>query len=420
MTKPIQLFNELKKQGMRPALLESNGTPSHFSNKTILGCNYTQKLEIKNGVLFYNDKNAGKALDIFNFFKLPKSKTFFPAWIGFFSYEFAKYCNLPTNSSDNETPEACFFLYEEGFFWQAKKLIEKPKQNIFNETLNNEHIKEVKLNCDFSEEEFKNGVIEIKNKIINGEVYQVNLSQQHNFDGKNTDPVLAYNNLVETNPSPFMGIIGDENWTIVSGSPERLFKYDQQIIETRPIAGTRPRGKNSEQEKIFEMDLRTNRKELAEHSMLVDLLRNDLAKVSIPGSTFVNEAFTIEYYSHVMHLVSEVKSKSEASLKEIFVSIFPGGTITGTPKESAMQCIADIETIPRGAYTGSLGFVSSGHGADFNILIRSLFFTKKLAYFTTGAGIVSESDPVKEYEEVEQIKLKAFAIYYMIRQKAAK
>lgn len=415
MIKPVNLYNYLKNQGLNPALLESNGVASHFSNKSILGCNFTQKLEVKNGILFHNEIAVGTALDIFNYFKLAKVKTFFPAWIGFFSYEFARYCGLPTKDSDSNMPEACFFLYDEGFVWVDKKLTEKPKRIILNEALNNEYIREVKLNCDFSEIQFKNGVLEIINKIKNGEVYQVNLSQRYNFTAEHINPLLAYNNLVKANPSPFMGIIGDKNWTIVSGSPERLFKYNEQIIETRPIAGTRPRGKSPEQEKIFESDLKTNRKELSEHSMLIDLLRNDLAKVSIPGSTFINEAFTVEYYSHVMHLVSEVKSKSTASLKEVFLSIFPGGTITGTPKESAMQSIAEIETVPRGAYTGSLGFISSGYGADFNILIRSLIFTKNAAYFTTGAGIVSESDPTKEYEEVEQ---KAKSIRYILHETA--
>ena len=187
-------------------------------------------------------------------------------------------------------------------------------------------------------------------------------------------------------------------WAVVSGSPERLFDYVDGVVTARPIAGTRPRGADAASDDALEEDLRTDRKEQAEHVMLVDLLRNDIARVSEPGSVEVTEAFTVERYSHVMHLVSEVRGRSRAPIGDVVAAIFPGGTITGAPKESVMREIARLEPVPRGAYTGSLGFVS-GTGADFNILIRSLTLAGDTAYISGGGGIVIESDPPNEYME---------------------
>jgi anthranilate/para-aminobenzoate synthase component I len=141
----------------------------------------------------------------------------------------------------------------------------------------------------------------------------------------------------------------------VSGSPERLFERHGETISARPIAGTRPRGASAAADAALEAELRASPKELAEHVMLVDLLRNDLSRVCRPGTVEVSEAFTVERYSHVMHLVSEVRGRSRAALGELVRAIFPGGTITGAPKESVMAEIARLEPVPRGAYTGSLG-----------------------------------------------------------------
>ena len=208
-----------------------------------------------------------------------------------------------------------------------------------------------------------------------------------------------------------MGLFEGENYAVVSGSPERLFSVTPLVlpnrgdaegrgVTTRPIAGTRARGKTPQEDARLEQDLRTNIKERAEHVMLVDLLRNDLARVCKPGTVEVTEAFTVERYSHVMHLVSEVQGKTKKSLKDIFASIFPGGTVTGAPKESVMQTICDLEPVPRGAYTGSLGYVS-GQGTDFNMLIRSFTFAKDKTYFSAGGGIVIASNPEQEYIETQ-------------------
>ena len=196
----------------------------------------------------------------------------------------------------------------------------------------------------------------------------------------------------------------------MSGSPERLFERHGETISARPIAGTRPRGASAAADAALEAELRASPKELAEHVMLVDLLRNDLSRVCRPGTVEVSEAFTVERYSHVMHLVSEVRGRSRAALGELVRAIFPGGTITGAPKESVMAEIARLEPVPRGAYTGSLGYVS-GRRCDFNILIRSLTLADGRGHISAGGGTVIESDPQSEYEETRH---KAAALLHVL------
>ncbi len=245
----------------------------------------------------------------------------------------------------------------------------------------------------------------MQERIRAGWVYQVNLSHRFHFDNQGLEPLSLYQALRHYNPSPFMGLFEGDDYAVVSGSPERLFSVtplasSNRRVTTRPIAGTRARGKTAKEDARLEQDLRTSIKERAEHVMLVDLLRNDLARVCKPGTVEVTEAFTVERYSHVMHLVSEVQGKTKKSLKDIFASIFPGGTVTGAPKESVMQTICDLEPVARGAYTGSLGYIS-GQGTDFNMLIRSFTFAKDKTFFSAGGGIVIASNPEREYIETQ-------------------
>ena len=249
-----------------------------------------------------------------------------------------------------------------------------------------------------SQQDFCQKVSDIQNRIIKGDVYQVNLSTAFTFDSRNIDPLALYQKLREANPSPFMGVIKQPDFNLISGSPERLFSLKDQEISMRPIAGTRKRGINFGHEQELINELKTCPKEQAEHAMLVDLCRNDLNQICEPGSVFVSEERSLEFYSHVMHLVSEVRGKTSKNLREIFASVFPGGTITGAPKQSVMQTIAELEPCPRGPYTGSFGYVS-GVGCDFNILIRSLATSNYFGQFSAGAGIVINSIPRHEWKE---------------------
>jgi anthranilate synthase/aminodeoxychorismate synthase-like glutamine amidotransferase len=241
-------------------------------------------------------------------------------------------------------------------------------------------------------------VEEVQERIRAGWVYQVNLSHRFRFPATSLDPLAFYQRLRRVNPSPFMGLLEGDDWAIASGSPERLFWLGKDRVSARPIAGTRPRAADAVRDKQLEDELRASVKEQAEHVMLVDLLRNDLARICDPGTVHVSEAFTVERYSHVMHLVSEVCGHTSAGVGDAVRAIFPGGTITGAPKESVMSEIARLEPVPRGAYTGSMAYISAEE-ADFNILIRSLTVARGTGYISAGGGIVIQSVPEEEYLE---------------------
>jgi anthranilate/para-aminobenzoate synthase component I len=203
------------------------------------------------------------------------------------------------------------------------------------------------------------------------------------------------------NPSPFFGLFEAGDFSIVSGSPERLLRLDGRTLQTRPIAGTRRRGRDPRQDRELSAELLLSEKERAEHVMLVDLERNDLGRVCEFGSVHVDELMALENYSHVKHIVSNVRGMLREDLDacDALAACFPGGTITGAPKVRCAQIIDELENVARGPYTGSLGYFSFTGDMDFNILIRSLVVKDGFASLHAGAGIVSDSDPTREYHE---------------------
>ena len=409
----IRLYQAARRRGLRPALLESLGPRTHYGRRTLLGVAPARRLEVWDGVLYEDGEQVGGGADLLTLLAAELGDGAFPAWMGFFAYEYARQLGLPTNDPMPGFPEAAFRLYRSGYSWEDGHLRSAPPSGSVADGLEpdpaeDDGLPAIDLRSDYPVDAFVAGVEEVQERIRAGWVYQVNLSHRFHFDAADLDPLAFYAALRRTNPSPFFGLIeggGDRDaggergrWAVVSGSPERLFDYGDGAVTARPIAGTRPRGADAASDDDLEEDLRSDRKEQAEHVMLVDLLRNDVARVSEPGSVEVTEAFTVERYSHVMHLVSEVRGRSSASIGDVVAAIFPGGTITGAPKESVMREIARLEPVPRGAYTGSLGYVS-GAGADFNILIRSLTLAGGTGFISGGGGIVIESDPPNEYME---------------------
>lgn len=351
-----------------------------FENQLIYAKDPVSYLEVRSGDLFQDGICIGPASDLGKALELPPGPDFFPAWIGFVGYEYARYFGLATQEPDGNFPDAAFFLFLNASL---------EPHHAFAEAMAG------KCHSLFKKSDFLDAILAIQQEILAGDVYQVNLSRQFELTGTKPNPFVVYQQLKALHPSPFMGVLQHPLWSIVSGSPERLFKLHRGEIWTRPIAGTRPIYPGAEQE------LLVNTKERAEHAMLVDLMRNDLAKICETGSVHIPEQFVIERYRHVIHLVSEVRGRTNADLNAIFKAIFPGGTITGAPKENVMKSIARHELSPRGPYTGSFGYISSGCGADFNILIRSLYIGSKKTYFSAGAGIVMGSNPETEFEETE-------------------
>jgi para-aminobenzoate synthetase component 1 len=260
-----------------------------------------------------------------------------------------------------------------------------------------------------SREAYRARVQRCQEYIAAGDIYQANLSHRFTLDVRNTASrsesddyaIELYRRLRRVNPSPFAGLVQFNDVTLVSCSPERLVQLTGAQASIRPIAGTRPRGVAQDQDQLLRAELLASPKERAEHVMLVDLERNDLGKVCRYGSVTVDEFMTVEQYSHVSHLVSEVTGTLQPGTSpfDLVKAVFPGGTITGVPKLRCMEIIEELEPVRRGLYTGALGYFSWSGDLDLNILIRTLILTDSKGYLQVGAGIVADSNPEREYDE---------------------
>ncbi|MFZ5996586.1 MAG: anthranilate synthase component I family protein [Nitrospirota bacterium] len=257
------------------------------------------------------------------------------------------------------------------------------------------------LQYEMTKERYMDMVRRAKEYIAAGDIFQANLSQRISAPIGESDPWDIYKVLRRINPSPFAAFADFGDYQIVSSSPERLVRVKDGTIETRPIAGTRPRGKSRSEDEVLRAELLLNEKERAEHIMLIDLERNDIGRISEYGSVAVDELMITEDYSHVIHIVSNVKSilRADKTCFDVIRATFPGGTITGVPKVRCMEIIDELEPVTRGAYTGSLGYVGFSGSMDLNIIIRTFVIKKGRAYVQAGAGIVADSDPEREYYE---------------------
>jgi anthranilate synthase component 1 len=251
-----------------------------------------------------------------------------------------------------------------------------------------------------SKEKFKSLVNKAKKYIQKGDIFQVVLSQR--FERKiEKKPIEIYNYLRKSNPSPFMFYFNYKDFNILGSSPEILVRLRKNEVTIRPIAGTRPRGKNNKEDKKYELDLLRDKKELAEHLMLLDLGRNDVGKVVKINSVKVTEKFKVEKYSHVMHIVSNVigKFNNKFSLFETLLSGFPAGTVSGAPKIRAMEIIDELEKNKRKLYAGGIGYFTPNNEFDTCIALRTALIKNNKFYVQAGAGIVADSKPDKEYAE---------------------
>ena len=272
-----------------------------------------------------------------------------------------------------------------------------------------------------SQADYMDRVQACQDLIAAGDIYQANLShrftiqnlsQSHETPG--AQAAHYYQQIRRINPSPFSAFLVLEDCTLVCNSPERLVRIRGRQADTRPIAGTRPRGTDVAADRRLVESLLTNAKEQAEHLMLVDLARNDLGRFSRYGSVHVDQFMTVERYSHVAHLVSNVSGLLNEGMNasDVIRATFPGGTITGVPKVHCMEIIERLEPVRRGPYTGSLGYVSWTGDMDMNIIIRTLLLTKGQGYLQVGAGIVADSNPHKEYEETVHKAQAFFQVFH--------
>ena len=243
-------------------------------------------------------------------------------------------------------------------------------------------------------------MLKAKDYIKKGDVFQVVLSQRFEANIRKP-PIEIYNTLRILNPSPFMFYFNFKDFQILGSSPEILVRLLNGEVTIRPIAGTRPRGKNLKHDNKLTSELLKDPKEIAEHLMLLDLGRNDVGKVSKKNSVKVTEKFKVEKYSHVMHIVSNVigKLKSSFSLFETFLSGFPAGTVSGAPKIRAMEIIDELEKSKRKLYAGGIGYFTANQDFDTCIALRTALIKNKKIYVQAGAGIVADSNPKKEFNE---------------------
>lgn len=253
-----------------------------------------------------------------------------------------------------------------------------------------------------TQSEFEGMVCDAKEKILDGEIFQVVLSRRTDFDIKG-DPLGMYSILRSLNPSPYLFYLDFGKLQLLGSSPEMLVRLEGTRLTTRPLAGTRPRSHDVEEDEKLKIDMLLDEKERAEHLMLVDLHRNDMGKVSKFGSVKVTELMSVEKYSHVQHIVSNVESEIREDMDafDALKSCFPAGTVTGAPKIRAMEIISELEAERRGPYGGAVGYFDFTGNMDFAITIRSIVVSGRRASIQAGAGIVADSVPEKEYMETE-------------------
>ncbi|MBS4193023.1 anthranilate synthase component I [Bacillus sp. FJAT-49705] len=293
---------------------------------------------------------------------------------------------------------------------ELEKQLEKRSAEILNDfSKSNSEIAAVSaFQASMSKENFIKKVKKAKEHILEGDIFQVVLSQrlQATLEG---DPFEFYRKLRVKNPSPYMYYLDFEDYKIAGASPESLIKVTSNKVAINPIAGTRQRGKSETEDSNLEKELLEDEKELAEHRMLLDLGRNDIGRVCEFGSIQIEKEMQIEKYKHVMHLVSEVSGKLKKPLSAIdaLIACLPAGTVSGAPKIRAMEIINELEDVKRGVYSGAIGYFSANGNMDFALAIRTMVVKDQKAFIQAGAGIVHDSIPEKEYEETIH-KLKSF------------
>ncbi len=397
-------------------------------NKNIITINsFGKKTKLKTNPLKY----INKLIKNFNI-KIPKPLPSMSSMlVGYFSYDVIRYMErIPDRCKDDlKIPDVRLsrpknlVIYDnfkkkiyfiENIYSDTKiKNYEETYRSVINKFNEFENYEDIRLperltfkqnnnliKSNISKENFKSLVKKAKKYIEKGDIFQVVLSQR--FERKILKkPIEIYNHLRKSNPSPFMFYFNYEDFNVLGSSPEILVRLRNNKVTIRPIAGTRPRGKNIQEDKKYELDLLKDKKELAEHLMLLDLGRNDVGKVVKINSVKVTEKFKVEKYSHVMHIVSNVEGKfsNKFSLFETLLSGFPAGTVSGAPKIRAMEIIDELEKNKRKLYAGGIGYFTPNNEFDTCIALRTALIKNNRFYVQAGAGVVADSNPHNEYVE---------------------
>ncbi len=431
METPVSAYLKINR-GQPSFLLESVAGGNRIARYSFIGTEPT-------GIISTNQQTDENPLDLLKthldydgYVSTPGLPRFCGGAVGYLSYETAaRFENVPSPQADPlSLPESLFMLVDnmlifdhvthriklvshvnldgdiESNYRQAvnkiKELLARLEGPVPEMTpcQNSEYIEPGEPVSNFSQEVFQAAVAKLKNEIASGEAIQVVLSQRFCRQTP-AYPFDIYRALRSINPSPYMFYLDFNDFQIIGASPEILVRVEDNIITTRPLAGTRKRGSTSRQDDLLAKELTEDEKERAEHVMLLDLGRNDIGRVSAPGSIQVSELMDVERYSHVMHMVTNVSGKLRPGLNAFdgLKACFPAGTVTGAPKVRAMQLIGESENQKRGVYAGAAGYFSYSGNMDMAIAIRTMVVKQGIAYVQAGAGIVHDSQPEKEYEE---------------------
>jgi anthranilate synthase component I len=349
--------------------------------------------------------------------------------VGYFSYDAIRYLeSLPNPPKDDlALPDLEFGVYDDGivfdhltgqayYYWYNNNRIQEVERVLSKKPKTNRLVAS-SPRTNIAQEKFEAMVRKAKRYIKAGDIFQAVLSKRFEFSFKG-DLIDFYQALRDINPSPYMYFLKMKERAIVGSSPEMLGRVEGNFVDTYPIAGTRPIGKNVHGDEQLADELLNDPKERAEHVMLIDLARNDLGKVCKFGTVTVPEFMTVQKYSHVQHIVSRVSGqlKSDCDAIDTFKAVFPAGTVSGAPKKRAMEIIDELEPSRRGPYAGAIGYFSYNGNADFAITIRTLVAEGNRAYIQTGAGIVADSEPAREWFETDH---KAKALLHALRRRRA-
>jgi anthranilate synthase component 1 len=334
--------------------------------------------------------------------------------VGYISYDAVRYWEkLPEKSPvDQDFPDLEMGIFDDGFIFnhiekqafyyyrQENRLSEV--EELLGQPSDCESLSYTQPKVNIKKEQYEKAVEKAKEYVTAGDIFQVVLSKRYQFQFKGS-LIPFYQSLRTINPSPYMYYIKFGEQQIVGSSPEMLVRIDNRMVETFPIAGTKPVSENPQENNRLAQELLADPKERAEHVMLVDLARNDLGRISKYGSVSVPEFMKVHQYSHVQHIVSQVVGELKENLQsyDALRAVFPAGTVSGAPKVRAMEIIDELEPCRRGPYAGAVGYFSYNGNADFAITIRTLFAHKNQAYIQAGAGIVADSDPEREWFETD-------------------
>lgn len=423
---PFEIFKQIYANYEDVFILESLTGPKELSEFSVIGFDpeLTIKCDRRKFQIYQNEKIVYKKqvkdplLELRQILPLidEKKLRYIGGAVGYVSYDAIKFWEqLPQKRANNMFPLMEFGIYTDGLIHDKKDnatyyfhIGKKSRLNELEKIINSKDqilargISYSKPVSETTKNEFISNVKKAKQYVYQGEVFQVVISRKFKFR-LSGDPMHLYQNLRKLNPSPYMYFFKYKKRFIIGSSPEMLLRVINNKIETFPIAGTRPVSNMERVNRKLKNELLRDKKELAEHTMLVDLARNDLGRICKFGSVQPKELMIVKRFSHVQHLVSHITGTLDDKYDnfDAFRSLFPAGTVSGAPKVRAMEVISELEKSSRGPYAGALGYFSFNRCCDFAIIIRSLFINGNNAYIQSGAGIVTDSIPTNEYLETE-------------------